>query len=230
MLLLGSTAIATVSFIRLYFVQYHQVYARQMQEMMDLQVRERREAENRELQQKQETLRSGFAAIGSADGLSSLAQLVGEFGQLEALLARMTGADRMLVAQVPALAEETYRRGLSLLANVLELLLAIQWSNKRVLQAEADKLGGQIAHLRADDSQVERVRIREATLASHKNLLELIRRQELHAEEFLHKSDLSVAALRTTTMELAALKVGGSDIRVLIEIMCSTSKARHGAL
>ncbi len=214
-LLLGSAAVATVSFMRLYFVRYDQEYARQMREMSEAQDRERRAAEKRELQRKRETLRIGFSAIGSTEGQSALARLEGEFRQLESLLSRMTRADRLFVAQIPALAGETYRQGLGLLANVLELLLAIQLSSKQTLAAEADKLVGQIATLKADGSQVKRVRIREAALASRKEVLELICRQELDAEEFLYRSDLSVAVLQKTRMDLAILKVGGSEIGVV---------------
>jgi len=213
--LLGSAAVTTISFVRLYFFRYDQVKARREQEMFEVQDRKRRADENRELQRKRATLRMGFPAIGSSEGQSALARLEGEFRELEALLARMTRAERLFAGQIPALAGETYRQCLGLLSHALELSQAIRASNKQALAAEADELVGQIATLRADRSQAERVRIREATLASRKEALELIGRQDLHVEELLHGSDLGIAALQKTRMELAALTFGGPEIELV---------------
>ena len=118
------------------------------------------------------------------------------------------------MAQIPYLAEETYRQGLNVLTNVLELLLATRSSDRRRLETEATKLEGEIQKLRGDDSQAGRLRIREATLSSVKERLDLVSQQELRAEEFIYRSRLSEDALAKTRIELAALKAGSSETGV----------------
>ena len=213
-LLIAAGATAAGSFGWRYWIKYSKEYARRVQELMDLQDGERRAAEKSELEDLRETLRSGFSTVGSSDGIKALDRLVGERHQLNALLQRSTESERTFVAQIPSLAEETYRQGLNVLANVLELLLATSSSDRRGLKAEVANLEREIQELRSDDAQSGRLRIREDTLLSVKERLDLVNQQDLRAEEFIYRSRLSEDALAKTRIELAALKAGSSETGV----------------
>lgn len=205
---------AVGSFSWRYFVRYNEEYARRTLEIMEIQDLERQAAQQLELVRMRETLRNGFSSIASNDGLKALDQLVNEYERLQARIQRMPGSDQMFVAQIPALAEETYRQGLRLLQSVLELILAIHLSDKKGLEADISRLHKEIETLGSDESQSSRVEIRKSALASHMERLELLNQQELRAEEFLYRSNLSEAALQRTRIELAALTAGSSETGV----------------
>ena len=211
----ASSATAAASFLWRYLSRRNEEYSRWRRQVIELQDRQRRERERRELDQLRETLRRGFSSIRSTAGQVALRHLVAEHELLKALISRRGGADHVFGAQIPALAEETYRQGLYVLESVLELLLAIDSSNKRALEAEVAKLEKEITSLRAEGSQSERIRIRETSLSSCNDRLELMARQELKVEDFLLRADLSHAALQKTRIELAALKADGSNVGVI---------------
>ena len=210
----ASSATAAASFLWRYLSRRNEEYSRWRRQVIELQDRQRRERERRELDQLRETLRRGFSSIRSTAGQVALRHLVAEHELLKALISRRGGADHVFGAQIPALAEETYRQGLYVLESVLELLLAIDSSNKRALEAEVAKLEKEITSLRAEGSQSERIR-RETSLSSCNDRLELMARQELKVEDFLLRADLSHAALQKTRIELAALKADGSNVGVI---------------
>ena len=205
----ASSATAAASFLWRYLSRRNEEYSRWRRQVIELQDRQRRE-----LDQLRETLRRGFSSIRSTAGQVALRHLVAEHELLKALISRRGGADHVFGAQIPALAEETYRQGLYVLESVLELLLAIDSSNKRALEAEVAKLEKEITSLRAEGSQSERIR-RETSLSSCNDRLELMARQELKVEDFLLRADLSHAALQKTRIELAALKADGSNVGVI---------------
>ena len=128
-LLIAAGATSAGSFGWMYWIRQSEEYARRVEELMDLQDRERAAAEKAELEHLKETLRTGFSTVGSSDGIKALDRLVAERDQLNALLRRGTESERTFTAQIPSLAEETYRQGLNVLASVLELLLATSSSD-----------------------------------------------------------------------------------------------------
>ena len=70
--------------------------------------------------------------------------------------------------------------------------------------------------LGSDDTQAERLRIREDTLSAVEERLDLVDQQELRAEKFIYRSRLSEDALAKTRIELAALKAGSSETAVTV--------------
>ena len=167
-----------------------------------------------ELGQLREALRTGFATISSAAGLKSLEELAYEYDQLRPVLDRRKETDPLSVAHVPLLAEETYRQGLSVLEDALELMRVTHSSNRERLEEDAAELEREIESLRGDETQAARLRIRESTVSSHRERLEMINRQQLRVDELLCQSDRCEASLARTRIEMVALKAGGSEVSV----------------
>lgn len=206
-----SGAVAAVSFIWRYFVRYNEEYATRLQEVIALQDLERVAREERALAQTRNTLAEGFSDIGSAEGLEALDRLTNEFQQVQAVLGRWSGASLVSIGQIPTLAQETYRQGLSLLTNVLEMSHAVHDSDQSELETRLVALEQEIQGLVRDGSQAERFEIRRKRLASYKDQLLLVRKHELHSEELLLRVNLSEAALNRTLIELASLKAESSE-------------------
>ena len=162
------------------------------------------------LEQLRKSLHGGFSGAGSDVGLKALSDLALEYEQLRPVLKRRKETDPLSVAQVPALVEETFRQGLSVLEDALELTQAVRSPDLKKLEGDAARLEMEIESLRGDERQAVRLRIREETLESHKELLEMIRQQLLRVAELLHQSDRCQASLRRTRIELAALRADGS--------------------
>jgi hypothetical protein len=167
-----------------------------------------------EVQQTREDLEVGFSKINSSDGLSALQRLVYEYAQLQPLLNRKRAADSIGLIQISPSVEETYRLGLSLLHDALELMRAVHPSESRRLEGEVLQLEEKIEAFRTDQSEEERVKLMQATMSSHLERLDIMQKQRLRIEELLHLSGRCEASLHRTRMELAALKAADSEINV----------------
>ena len=113
-----------------------------------------------------------------------------------------------------ALVEETYRQGLSVLADALRLTLVVQTSNAPRLDAEIAELEKEIDSLRSHEATEARVDIREAIIRSHKRRLESLGLQQLRLDELLYQADSCEACLALTRIELAVLHAGSSEASV----------------
>ena len=167
-----------------------------------------------EVQQTRGGLEAGFSQINSADGLSALQRLVYEYAQLQPLLDRKRAIDSIGLVRISALVGETYRSGLGLLNDALELMRAVHPSERHRLEAEVFELEKRTEALRTEKSQEERVKLMEATMSSHFERLEIMQRQQLRVEELLHLCGCCEAELHRTRMELAALKAADSEMNV----------------
>ena len=166
-----------------------------------------------ELQRLKDEIQTGFSRVNLADGLKALQELVYEYEQLQPVLGRRRETDPLAVGRIPALAEETYRQGLGVLAGCLDLMKEIRSPNNQKLEAEVADLESQIGTMEKDETQTERLSILKATVASHKERLGLIQQQSLRVDELLHQSDSCEASLHRTRIELAAMKVDNVDAR-----------------
>jgi hypothetical protein len=166
------------------------------------------------VQQTREGLRAVFSEINSSDGLSALQRLVYEYVQLQHFLERKRATDSIGLVHISASVEDTYRTGLVLLYDALELMRAVQPPEKRRLESEIHDLKEKIETLGTDASQQARVKLMEATLSSHLERLELMQNQCSRIEELLHVSGRCEASLHRTRMELAALKADDSESQV----------------
>ncbi len=107
-----------------YLHRYAREYPKNAWEMAARREAQRLSQEEAALEQYCNDLRSGFLAVGSAEGIKALGELISAYGQLQAGLARPRMTDPLSLSPIAALAEETYRRGLSALSDALELIKA----------------------------------------------------------------------------------------------------------
>lgn len=164
-----------------------------------------------ELRQLREALEGGFSRTKSQQGLKTLRQLIYEYGQLQPFLERKAERASLSAAHVPPLAEETYRQGLSMLRDALELIQVTQAPDQQRLEAETIELEKEIEALRSHEAQGRRVKIKEETLSSHRERLELMQQQRLRVDELLHQAGRCEASLHRARIELAALKADISE-------------------
>jgi hypothetical protein len=200
--------------LRYHTLRYHEGYERRVQELIAVQDRERKEIEQAELEQIRDALQTGFSSINSTKGLEALNQLVHEFDQLRPVLDRRKDTDPLSLAHIGALAEQTYRQGLSVLQDAFMLTRVIRSANKEGLESEIRELEREIEALRDNETQAARIRIREETVTSHKERLEMIEQQLLREDELLQQADRCEAALARARIELAALKAESSATSV----------------
>ena len=213
-LLIGSLAVGAGSFFWIHSIRHADAYAKLVQEIIAQQGLESREANQVEVEQLREDLETGLTAIDSTDGLKALTDLVHEYEQLLLVLNHKDESSSISIAQKPGLAQETYREGLNVLVNGLQLSRAIHASNKEGLDAEIVQIQKEIEILSKDDRQQIRVKIREETVASHQERLEMIDQQQYRVDELLFQCDRCEASLSRTRIELASLQAGSSETSV----------------
>jgi hypothetical protein len=161
-----------------------------------------------------DVLRAGFLGINSAAGLKALRNLTREYGQLRLILKQKDEAAPLAVAYIPPLSEETYRQGLSVLADALQLMRAVHSSSQERLEAEIVELEWGIETFKQDETQAARVKIRQDTVASHKERLEMLKQQRLRVDELLYQAHRCEVSLSRAGIELAALQADGSEANV----------------
>jgi hypothetical protein len=164
--------------------------------------------------QRQALLDEGFARLDSAEGMKAVSDLAYEYKQLQPLLARRKVTDSIALGQLPALAEETYKQGLSVLQDALDLMEASSARDKARLEQENRQIEKEIADLRSEPSQEQRVRIREERMTSNRELLQIMNQQQARIDELLYQSDRCGASLHRTRMELAAMRAEDSEAGV----------------
>ncbi len=213
-LLIASLIAAAGLFLLIYLIRHDVEYAKIVQGIVALQGQESRDASQAEMERMRETLRAGFNRIDSEAGLKALTDLDHEYEQLQLVLSRQSETVSISVSHIPGLAEETYREGLNVLENGLQLSLAIQTSNKGKLEKEIVEIDKELEILRKDKGQESRVKLREEMVASHRERLEMINQQQLRADELLFQCDRCEASLSRTRIELASLQAGNSETNV----------------
>ncbi len=215
-LLILSGLLAAGTFFWRCSIQYNQRYALKTKEVMALLEQRRSEREEEELKQWRETLQSGFANTSTSthDGTKALQQLVYVYDRLQAVVERKKPTDPLALAQIPALAEGTYRQGLRILTDALHLMTAIRSPENERLEREIVEYEKELEVLKNDECEAPRVKMREETIASHRQRLELVNQQALRVDQLLHQSEICEASLHRTHIEIAALKANGMNSRV----------------
>jgi len=209
-LLACSGVVAAGSFFLRYSVRYSRAYSTRVQEVISDQEDEQRELERVDLEQQLGSLESGFSNLKSDGGLKAIKELVYEYKELQKVIERKKDTDPILVSHIPGLAEETYRQGLSVLSDALEIANIVYSSDKGRLEAEITEFEKEINALKKDTAQTEQVEIREATISSHRERLDMVKAQEINMDKLLYQCDCCEASLHRTRIELAALKALGS--------------------
>ena len=149
-------------------------------------------------------------------GFKALLELEYEHRQLQAVLERKRETDPISITYIPILAEETYQQGLSALQDSISLVQAIRSPQKEKLEERILELEKELQALGQEgtDAAKVRTRFREEEIASTRDRLEIVQRQQLRVEELLHQCGQCVAALNRTRIEVAALKVEGGRTSV----------------
>ena len=130
------------------------------------------------------------------------------------------------MTQIPSLAYETYRQGLNVLTDALRLTQAMKASDINRLTSEIEDMEKEMESLSGDSTQVARAQIKEATINSNRELLDLLGQQQLRIDELLFQSNRCQASLARTRLEAASLQSGGTETSVnsVIESLQMTIK------
>jgi hypothetical protein len=167
-----------------------------------------------EVRQTRETLDAGFSEINSSEGLGAVERLVYEYAQLQPILDRARAADSAAFARISLAVEETYRAGLGLLHDILDLMRTAHPSERRRLEDEIIELETNTALLRSDKSQKGAVKLIEANMNFRLERLDLMQKQQLRVDELLHLAGRCAESLNRTRMELAGLRIADSEVNV----------------
>ena len=213
-LLAVSGTVAIGSFVWRYVFRYAEEYAERARELMDLQDRELARLEQAELRQLHEALDDGFSRAGSAEGLKALSGLVGEYEHLQPALRRQRDTDPLSMSHVPGLADETYRQGLSVLSDAVELMNAAQTPGRERLEREIAEMEREIEASKVDENQAERLKIKSDTRASHQHRLDMLDQLGLRVDQLLYQAHRCEASLHGTRIELASIRTGSSETSV----------------
>ena len=214
LVLLACGIAAAASFAWRFVFRYADEYAASERQMLMLQDLELARRGQQEVSERLAFLESGLSGIGSDEGLTALNELVGEYEKLQPALERQTDSDPLSMARVPVLAEETYRLGLNLLSDALELLDAGQSTGRESLEKEVAELETAVQVARGDEEQPERLKIKEDTLAARRQFLDLLDQLQLRVEQLLFQVNRCEASLHRTRIELARIRTGGSEASV----------------
>jgi hypothetical protein len=120
-----AAAVAAVSAVGAgvsFFILYNAEYPRVLRDVADRLETERAEAEEAGLVRLEGKIRQELLGVNSTDAVSLLDGLTDCYAGLQALVEAGRNTDPLSVLLVPALAGETYRRGLGLLSESAELM------------------------------------------------------------------------------------------------------------
>jgi len=208
------TAISGIAAAAAYLYRYTKEYPRNAREMAALLETERIRLDEASLDRSCTELQSGFISLGSAEGVKALAELMGAYGQLQAGLAEPRMTDPLSISPLPSLAGETYRRGLSVLSDALELMKAARTPGKDSLEEEITRLETDLKAGKEAGIAPERLKLKEEALASSKERLDMLNRLQLYIDQLLYQAYRCQGSLEAARIELASVRVGGSKTSV----------------
>ena len=159
-----------------------------------------------ELRQARAAVESRLTRVGFQQGLNALGQLNDQFDRLTSALGRKQEANPIGLTQVTTLVQEAYRQALSSLDDAGEIAAVLNSPERSRLRQEVDGMEAEIASLRTQEPQSERLRLKEARLQSHRERLRSFDTQEIRLEELLNRCETCEATLGHTRIELAALR------------------------
>ena len=113
---------------------------------------------------------------------------------------------------------------MSVLADSLGLMTAVHSPTNERLEKEIVDIERELETLRGDQSQAERVRMREETIASHKERLDLVKQQQLRVDQLLHQCENCEASLHRTRLDVAGFRAdtAESSVRALTDTLRAT--------
>jgi len=209
-----SIVTATSSFFWLYSIRYKNAYTKKVSEIIDLQERVQRENDHANIKHLIETIRTGFSKINLTNGSKALTDLVCEYQNLQHVIEYNKEINPLPLSHIPTLAEETFRQGLSVLSDVLEIAQVIQTSDKDRLEENLNIIESEIGSLSQHDAEGSWLKIKNATAASCKERLDMIKQQELRVDKLLYQCMRCEASLHRARVEIVALKTENSELSI----------------
>ena len=165
-------------------------------------------------QQSLEFLEQGFAYMESADGQTVLGDLTNAYERIGPVLELRRESDPLSVSLLPHLTTESYRRGLGVLSDALELMRAAEGPDRQRLEGEVVRLESELMSeiaVGGTNEEDERRKIKEDLLDSHKQRLALLDRLQVRIDRLLFQAQRCESSLHQTRIELAAMRTGASE-------------------
>lgn len=147
-------------------------------------------------------------------GLQSLQRLVFEYEQLKQLLQQRNAVDPLAVARLPALADETYEQGISVLEDALSLALALRGPGESELEDELRELRAQAGRRAAGNDEADRTPAIERSISSLTDRIATARAHRERLDELISHAGHCEASLQRVCIELAEVKATGAAWRV----------------
>ena len=197
---------------------------------MELEDVEREQLEEAAMRQLGEALRGEFANGVPGEGMRALRGLTAEYEQLQPAMRGQYDAEPLAMSRVPALVKETYRRGLGVLSNALELMKTAQTPSRESLERAIAALETEVEPAAGDQTQTERLKIKSDTLASHRQRLAMLDQLQLSVDRLLHQADrceASVIELLQGTIHQAK-EVGATQDRASVRAGLAPGRAYRG--
>ena len=213
-LLITSGTVAAAAFVWRYTFRYTEEYTKLAGDLLDIQSQKHEQWKQAEVTRQCEALHSGFTNIGSTQGLKAIDRLADEYDQLQPVLTQSRDTDPLSIAHLPVLTGETYRRGLSVLSDALELMKTADSPGRERLLTEIADLEQEVRVTREDESQAEWLRVKEDTLTTHQHHMQMLDHLRLRADQLLYQAFRCEVALHHTRVELVAVRAGSSQTTV----------------
>jgi hypothetical protein len=181
----------------------------------------REQMEKEQLNTLEKTISAGFVTIGSNEGLAVLEQLTNEYQQLMTSLGQQRSNDPLSVSVIPALVEETYRKGLDVLSDTLDLMNIVRTPGQEKLEKEIAQVESDIKLLENDQSRADWLKLKEDVLATLKERLTSVNRLKLWVEQLLYQAQKCEATVHTSRIELTTVRAGGtrSNLDSIIKVL-----------
>ncbi len=217
----GVCGISAVAAVWSYRSRYNKSLSVVSRQFKDHQKEEESRSEEVELDHLRDILHSGFLGIASKEGIKALSELVTEFEQLRPAMRDRRPMDPFSVSQIPALAAETYKRGMSVLSDALELIKVVQTPGKEKLEKDIAGLEQEAGLPPRDTVQAERAKLRKEQLESLKQRLEMVEGYQLYVDRLLSQARRCEAALYRTRLVLAdgQANEGQTHLDNIVEMM-----------
>ena len=205
-LLFTTAAAAAGGFVWQYALHYSDAYAKAVRELAERDgvksVREQAAKTGR----LRERLQDGLLEADAGHGLNVLNGLVREY---ELLASNSRRNDLLYLHGIDALVDETYRRGISVLGDALDLLKAAKASGRERVETEVAQLEKD-----AESADEDRRGFLRDMLAAHRKRLEMLDLLQLRIDELVYQAYRCETSLQHTRIELAGIRAGSSETSV----------------
>jgi DNA-binding SARP family transcriptional activator len=209
-----SAVAAGGSFIVQYVVKFDENYKQKTDQLQAKEKGATRQEEEAAFALLRAQLADGFRETRLAEGHYVLRDLDYEYQQLQAVIARHQETDLLSLSYLPALVDETYRQGLSVLEDTLELARATSSPKDQRLEAEIKELEDKIGDAAGNPADEARSGLWREKAAALRLRMDTIARQRLRLEQMLQEASKCETALNHTRVELASIKADSWTVSV----------------